>query len=76
MENNGLALRGWIFAKFKTCADFADALGWSKQKLSFIMTGKRIPTLKDVWSMADLLGQPFDSVAKFFLPNESPDGDN
>ena len=75
MEKTVMGLRGLIYAKFKSANAFAEHVGWTNQKVSYYLTGKRIPSLKDVWVMADALEVPFMEVAKFFLTNESPDGD-
>jgi transcriptional regulator with XRE-family HTH domain len=76
MEKTAMGLRGLIYAKFKSANAFAEYIGWTNQKISYYITGKRIPSLKDVWIMADALDVPFMNVAQFFLTEESPDGDN
>lgn len=75
MEKPIMGLRGLIYAKFKSANAFAEALGWTSQKVSYYITRRRIPSLKDVWLMADALEVPFMDVAQFFLIEESPDGD-
>ena len=71
-----LALRGMIYSKFENEAKFADALGWSRQKLNKITTGKKEPDLSEVRDMANVLDASFMDVAHIFLHNESPNGEN
>lgn len=70
-----LPLRGMIFAKFPNEAKCADALGWHRQRLWKITTGKKEPDLEEVQALAAVLDQPFMDVANIFLRKKSPDGD-
>ena len=62
-----MGLSGLIHAQFKTESEFADKIGWSRQKLSRILLGKQGATIPDVQDLSDGLGVPFMMVAKFFL---------
>ena len=64
---NRMDLRGAIYSKFNSQSEFADALSWSKQKLNYIVNGKREPSVKDVSDMARVLSKPIGEVAQFFL---------
>jgi len=62
-----MELRGLIYSKFKNEARMADALGWSRQRLNKITTGKKIPDLFEVRDIANILGVEFMVVANIFL---------
>lgn len=62
-----LPLRGMIYAKFDSESKCAEALGWSRQRLWKITTGKREPTLDEVKSLSDVLEEPFMNIANLFL---------
>lgn len=67
-------LRGMIYTKHKSAAEFARELQWTPQKLSLIVTGKREPTLADVSSLSAHLGVSVESIVNLFLASESPNG--
>lgn len=67
-EENQKVLRGIIYSKYSSAAEFARALGWNKQKLSLIMTGQREPSVSDVNSIAKGLNHSVDSITKIFCP--------
>ena len=46
------ALRGAVAAKFGTCEAFSKALGWSGRKTRDIVSGRQIPTARDIEQMA------------------------
>ena len=50
MINN--KVKGEVYAKFKNISALAKVLGWSRQKLSLIVNGKREPNLSDIQVMA------------------------
>lgn len=68
---NDMGLRGLIRSQFPTDAEFAEQIGWSRQRLSRILQQKQPPTIPDVREIADGLGVPFMMVAKFFLDSKS-----
>ncbi len=49
------ALRGRIVELYKTLTRFAEALGWSYRKTSYIVSGKQEATAKEIEAMADAL---------------------
>ena len=63
-------IRGRIYERYPNQKAFADAIGWSKQKLSLIMSGQREPSFKDVAKMAKTLGFTFEDLARIFLAVE------
>ena len=62
-----LCLRGMIHAKFDSEAAMARALGWSRQRLSKITNGRKIPTIFEIDAMATVLGCSFMDIANFYL---------
>ena len=71
-----LALKGMIHSKFDSEVQMSNALGWNRQRLNKITTGKKEPDLDEVQSIANILGVSFMDVAQIFLHQQSPDGDN
>jgi transcriptional regulator with XRE-family HTH domain len=70
-----LDLRGMIYAKFDNETKAADALGWSRQRLNKITSGKKIPDLDEVNDLARVLDTSFMDVARIFLPSQSTNDD-
>ena len=73
MINN--KVKGEVYAKFKNIAELAKKLGWSRQKLSLIVNGKREPNLSDIQVMAKVLNMEADKLAVFFLEMKSQNCD-
>ena len=69
MINN--KVKGEVYAKFKNISELARVLGWSRQKLSLIVNGKREPNLSDIQAMAQALNIDADKLALFFLEMKS-----
>lgn len=65
MINN--KVKGEVYAKFKNIAELAKELGWSRQKLSLIVNGKREPNLSDIQAMSNALNIDAEKLASFFL---------
>lgn len=65
MINN--KVKGEVYSKFKNIAELAKVLGWSRQKLSLIVNGKREPNLSDIQLMANVLNIDAEKLASFFL---------
>jgi hypothetical protein len=61
-------LRGAIYSKFKSASAFADALGWTKQKLSNVLTGKKIPNVTEIADMARAMKMSNAELLAIFLP--------
>ena len=62
-----MPLRGLIFSKFESESQYAKALGWSRQRLWKITTGRKDPDLNEVQHMAEVLCVSFMDVANIFL---------
>lgn len=62
-----MTLRGAIYGKYKSIAELARAIGWTRQKATNIINGQTEPSLDDVDKLAKALGCNFEETAKFFL---------
>ena len=49
-------LRSLIYGKYDSQAEFAEALGWSKQRLSKITSGRKEPSISEVFEISKGLG--------------------
>jgi transcriptional regulator with XRE-family HTH domain len=67
----GITFRGLVYSKFKTIADFAQVIGWTRQKATNIVNGMQEPSLDDTDKMAKALDLTLDETARFFLPKKS-----
>lgn len=65
-------LNGLIYGQFKNQAEFADKIGWRRQKLNKIVNGDKEPDLLEVQTISEGLGVPFMMVANIFLRKKSP----
>ena len=63
--------RGLVYSRYKTIAEFAQAIGWTRQKATNIVNGLQEPSLDDTDKMAKALNLSLDETAKFFLPKKS-----
>ena len=67
MENN---LLGCILAKFRSISNFARVIGWDRKKASRIANRVQLPTVKDMYAMADALDvHDCETFVHLFLPN-------
>lgn len=67
-----IELRGLIYGKYETETQLANDLGWSKQRLNVITTGRREPDLEEVAALADKLGRSVEEIFYIFLRHKSP----
>ena len=67
-----IELRGLIYGKYETESKLAQDLGWTKQRLNVITTGKREPDLEEVEALAEKLGKPVGEMVYIFLRHKSP----
>ena len=68
-------VKGAVYARYKDIAELAQTLGWSRQKLSPIVNGKREPSLSDIQAMAQAMEMDADELASFFLELKSQNCD-
>lgn len=71
-----LELSGMIHSKYKNESRFADAIGWTKQRLNKITTGKKEPSLSEVALLSNALDESFENVAHIFLSRSHQMGNN
>lgn len=67
MANRNMELDSLIHGQFPSQAAFARHIGWHKQKINRIVSGKMMPSIEDVQTIAEGLGVPSMAVMKFFL---------
>lgn len=72
---NCARLRGEIVAKYRTQNAFADAIGWHKNKVTRMLTGKYFPDTDEVSKMASMLDLDENRFCEIFLDKKSPNGD-
>ena len=68
-------LRGEISAEYKTQSAFATAIGWHKNKVSNMLTGKYKPDTDEVAVIANALRLDEPKFCDIFLPEKSPNGE-
>jgi transcriptional regulator with XRE-family HTH domain len=63
--------RGLVYSRYKTIAEFAQVIGWTRQKATNIVNGLQEPSLDDTDKMAKALNLSLEETARFFLPAKS-----
>lgn len=66
MEKN-LELSGMIHAKYPNESAMAKEMGWTRQKLNKITTGRKMPDLQETKEIASALDKSLSDVAEVFL---------
>lgn len=74
MEGYVKEIRGMIYAKFRSEADCAKRLGWNRQRLNKITTGKKIPDISEINQLASVLGEDEMKLYHIFLNAVSTNG--
>lgn len=67
MTKKILPLRGLIYSKFKSEAEFAREIRWTRQRLNKITNGDRPPTLFEVEEIANGLSEDIMVIANIFF---------
>ena len=67
-----IELRGLIYGKYESETQLAQELGWTKQRLNVITTGRREPNLEEVEARASKLDKPVGDMVYIFLRHKSP----
>lgn len=65
-------IKALIQLKYDTEAEAARELGWSRQHLNRITTGRKEPDIQEVKQLANLLGRTWGEIATIFLIAKSP----
>lgn len=60
-------IRGLILGRYSSISAFAKEVGWSRQKASYIISGKQEPSLDDCYIIARAVGKDADEIASIFL---------
>ena len=68
-------VKGAVYARFKDISELANTLGWSRQKLSPIVNGKKEPSLSDVQDIAKAMEMDVTQLTSFFLELKSQNCD-
>ena len=71
-----MELNGMIHAKFESETQMAQSIGYSRQRLNKITTGKKVPDLFELRDMAGALDQSIADLAHIFLRMQSTTVDN
>jgi DNA-binding XRE family transcriptional regulator len=74
LEKN-LELSGMIHAKYPNESAMAKSMGWTRQKLNKITTGRKMPDLQETKEIASALDKSITDVANIFLKSKSPNCD-
>lgn len=69
-------LRGEISAEYRTQVAFSSAIGWHKNKVSKMLSGKYKPNTDEVAEIAEALHLDERRYCDIFLAQKSPNGDN
>lgn len=67
-------IKSMIYGKYDSEKDCATAMGWPKQRLNKITTGKKEPSVSEVVAFAKAIDKPVEYVACIFLRMTSPNG--
>ena len=69
-------LNSLIHTFYDSESEMAESMGWSRQRLNRITTGKKVPDLFEVNDIAVALRTPFLAMARIFLGDRSTIVDN
>ena len=72
MENCNNELSRIIHGKYRSEAEFARAMGWSRQKMNKITTGKQLPDIQELNQMAEMLDVGAAELLEVLLPEREP----
>lgn len=67
-------LRGLIYANYDSESQFADALGWPRQRISKITNGVKEPDIDELNVISKALHKSVGDIAQIFLRYKSPIG--
>lgn len=67
-------LRGLIYSNFDSESQFANAIGWPRQRVSKITNGTKEPDIDELNTFAGALHKSVGEMAQIFLRYKSPNG--
>ena len=67
-------LRGLIYSQYDSEAQFAETIGWPRQRVSKITSGIKEPNIDELDVMARALHRSVGDIAQIFLRKKSPNG--
>jgi len=67
MERKISELRSLVYGKFDSQTEFAEHLNWSKQRLSKVTSGKKEPSISEVFEIAQGLDADMAVVVRIFV---------
>ena len=66
-------LRSLIYGRFDSQTEFAEYLGWSKQRLSKVTSGKKEPSISEVFEISQGLGIDLPTTMRIFVQHWIPE---
>lgn len=67
-------LKDMIHEKYGKEVALANRLGWPRQRLNKITTGRRLPDIEELNDLANALERPVNEMIIVFLGKKSPNG--
>lgn len=67
MEKVNNELRGMIYARYRNASECARALGWQRNRLSVIVTGRKEASLREAAALAGALDCSLEEMAALLL---------
>ena len=64
-------IRGLILGRYPSITAFAKEVKWSRQKASYIISGKQEPDLDDCYVISRAVGKDADEIASIFLKRKT-----
>lgn len=67
-------LRGLIYSQYDSETEFANAIGWPRQRVNKITNGTKEPDIDELNILAKALNKSVGDIAQIFLRYKSPNG--
>ena len=65
-------LRGLIYSQYDSETEFANAIGWPRQRVNKITNGTKEPDIDELNILAKALNKSVGDIAQIFLRYKSP----
>lgn len=72
MYEKNYELKDMITAEYGKETALAARLGWTRQRLNKITTGRKMPDIEELNDLAGALHKPINEMILIFLPQKSP----